>query len=60
MCLYRANADGSKATQIGIFGDKPSDHMLVHDITTTACTVQNYSNYDCFQYIYKTHELIPY
>lgn len=58
--LYRANADGSKATQIGIFGDKPSDRMLVHDITTTSCTVQNYSNYDCFQYIYKTGELIPY
>lgn len=58
--LYRANMDGSKATQIGIFGGKPSDHMLVHDITTTACTVQNYSNYDCFQYIYKTGELIPY
>lgn len=58
--FYRANADGSKATQIGTFGDKPSDHMLVHDITTTSCTVQNYSNYDCFQYIYKTGELIPY
>lgn len=58
--LYRANMDGSKAKQIGIFGGKSSDHMLVHDITTTACTVQNYSNYDCFQYIYKTGELIPY
>lgn len=58
--LYRANMNGSKAKQIGSFGDKSSDRMLVHDITTTSCTVQNYSNYDCFQFIYKTNELIPY
>ena len=58
--LYRANMDGSKAKQIATFGDNPGDRMLVHDITTTSCTVQNYNNYDCFQYIYKTGELIAY
>ena len=60
VCLYRANVDGSKATQIGSWRGEPGDIILVHDITSTSCTVEYPNSYDCFKYVYKTNELIPY
>ena len=60
VCLYRANADGSKAKQIGSWRGEPGDTILVHDITSTSCTLEYPNSYDCFKYVYKTNELIPY
>lgn len=60
VCLYRANADGSKAKQIGSWRGEPGDIILVHDITSTSCTLDYPNSYDCYQFIYRTNELIPY
>ena len=58
--LYRANMDGSKAKQLGYWRTEPGDIILVHDITSTSCTLEYLNSYDCFKYVYKTHKLIPY